>query len=387
MFCIKNLHKIYNDSPLFKAKRIYFGLMRVLLISLLFCIQCFSLPCEFSLVTKETKGINLPVFENSLENFRSSSFEELMIFTLRDKAGNAKADKLQKEELVAYSQALLEKVDNSEKIPTNSYLYRKKADRFVKVVVDALEEKQFYPEILAYELSELLYEAQYQSIFHRIKSWFTRFSSDKDFKNRNFTINLWTNSIRDVLRVYGVQEKELKWYRKMWTHLIRASLSISLNQISLSTTGVFVDGFTYKNLDLKKFYETEDLFSLSVKDLRDIYFIKVAALEKKHPWSLKSLRMERIGESFTKIIHRTAVVLISLTVLYHVAPYELVTKDRVQVEEEIIQIYKAIYGKEFDEALELQKMDELTEKNFYSLIHHLRQKQKELEQVEKKSIF
>tara|TARA_Y100000768_G_scaffold76551_1_gene54148 strand:+ start:1654 stop:2673 length:1020 start_codon:yes stop_codon:yes gene_type:complete len=339
------------------------------------------------LVTKETKGINLPVFENSLENFRSSSFEELMIFTLRDKAGNAKADKLQKEELVAYSQALLEKVDNSEKIPTNSYLYRKKADRFVKVVVDALEEKQFYPEILAYELSELLYEAQYQSIFHRIKSWFTRFSSDKDFKNRNFTINLWTNSIRDVLRVYGVQEKELKWYRKMWTHLIRASLSISLNQISLSTTGVFVDGFTYKNLDLKKFYETEDLFSLSVKDLRDIYFIKVAALEKKHPWSLKSLRMERIGESFTKIIHRTAVVLISLTVLYHVAPYELVTKDRVQVEEEIIQIYKAIYGKEFDEALELQKMDELTEKNFYSLIHHLRQKQKELEQVEKKSIF
>ena len=387
MFCVKNLHKIYNDSPLFKAKRIYFGLMRVLLISLLFCIQCFSLPCEFSLVTKETKGINLPVFENSLENFRSSSFEELMIFTLRDKAGNAKADKLQKEELVAYSQALLEKVDNSEKIPTNSYLYRKKADRFVKVVVDALEEKQFYPEILAYELSELLYEAQYQSIFHRIKSWFTRFSSDKDFKNRNFTINLWTNSIRDVLRVYGVQEKELKWYRKMWTHLIRASLSISLNQISLSTTGVFVDGFTYKNLDLKKFYETEDLFSLSVKDLRDIYFIKVAALEKKHPWSLKSLRMERIGESFTKIIHRTAVVLISLTVLYHVAPYELVTKDRVQVEEEIIQIYKAIYGKEFDEALELQKMDELTEKNFYSLIHHLRQKQKELEQVEKKSIF
>lgn len=361
--------------------------MRVLLISLLFCIQCFSLPCEFSLVTKETKGINLPVFENSLENFRSSSFEELMIFTLRDKAGNAKADKLQKEELVAYSQALLEKVDNSEKIPTNSYLYRKKADRFVKVVVDALEEKQFYPEILAYELSELLYEAQYQSIFHRIKSWFTRFSSDKDFKNRNFTINLWTNSIRDVLRVYGVQEKELKWYRKMWTHLIRASLSISLNQISLSTTGVFVDGFTYKNLDLKKFYETEDLFSLSVKDLRDIYFIKVAALEKKHPWSLKSLRMERIGESFTKLIHRTAVVLISLTVLYHVAPYELVTKDRVQVEEEIIQIYKAIYGKEFDEALELQKMDELTEKNFYSLIHHLRQKQKELEQVEKKSIF
>ena len=97
--------------------------------------------------------------------------------------------------------------------------------------------------------------------------------------------------------------------------------------------------------------------------------------------------MERIGESFTKIIHRTAVVLISLTVLYHVAPYELVTKDRVQVEEEIIQIYKAIYGKEFDEALELQKLDELTEKNFYSLIHHLRQKQKELEQVEKKSIF
>ena len=107
MFCIKNLHKIYNDSPLFKAKRIYFGLMRVLLISLLFCIQCFSLPCEFSLVTKETKGINLPVFENSLENFRSSSFEELMIFTLRDKAGNAKADKLQKEELVAYSNEFL----------------------------------------------------------------------------------------------------------------------------------------------------------------------------------------------------------------------------------------------------------------------------------------
>lgn len=361
--------------------------MRTLLLTLLFSIQCFSLPCEFSLVTPDTKGVNLGVFEKTLEAFRNSNFEELMVFTLRDKAGNGKGDKLEKEELVAYSQALLEKIDNSDHIPTKSYLYRKKADRFVKVVLEALENKKFYPEMLAYELADLLYEAQYQSITHRIKTWFTRFSTEEDFKNRNFTINLWTNSIGDVLKAYGVEEKEMKWYRKIWAHFIRGGLSVSLNQVSLASTGVFLDGFTYKNLDLKKFYETEDLFELSLQDLRDIYFIKVSAFEKRNPWSPKSLRVERIMENFTKLIHRTAVVLVSLTILYHVAPYELVTKDRIQVEEEIIQIYKSIEGKDFDGNFELKKRDEISEKSFYSLIFDLRQKQRELEQVEKKSIF